>query len=146
MWPLQKVARCFDKVQELGIRFLRYDPPIHRTFVGPEKYDWSFANQTFKELHRRRIMPITDQIDLDIALRKNNGTVDPLGLFDLNREIRPVGEAYKQLIVDWSAVLPTQSVCLTVPLDFPNGRQKRRQLGGKNSLKIKTSLWRNIRH
>jgi hypothetical protein len=80
---------------------------------------------------------LTDQIDWDVALRKNNGTVNPLGLFDLNREIRPVGEAYKQLIVDWSAVLPTQSVCLTVPLDFPNGRQKRRQFGGKKFFRDK---------
>ncbi|GAB2689290.1 hypothetical protein GCM10011495_30950 [Hymenobacter frigidus] len=29
----------FDLVQELGIRFLRYGPPIHTTFLGPGKYD-----------------------------------------------------------------------------------------------------------
>ena len=59
---------------------------------------------------------LTDQVDWDVALRQNKGTVDPLGLFDLNRQIRPVGKAYKELIEDWGAVLPTQSVCLTVPL------------------------------
>jgi beta-glucosidase len=59
---------------------------------------------------------LTDQVDWDTALRENNGTVDPLGLFDLDRNPRPVGQAYKQLIADWREVLPTQSVCLVVPV------------------------------
>jgi len=62
---------------------------------------------------------LTDQVDWDIALRDDVGTVNPLGLFDLDRHIRPVGETYKQLIADWSEVLPTRSLCLTVPLDMP---------------------------
>src|SRR5215207_4402810 len=37
----------FDLVQELGIRFLRYGPPIHRTWLGPGRYDWEFADLTF---------------------------------------------------------------------------------------------------
>ena len=59
---------------------------------------------------------LTDQMDWDIALRANRGTVNPLGLYDLHRKIRPVGKAYRQLVADWGAVLPTQSVCLVVPL------------------------------
>ena len=43
--------------------------------------------------------------------------MNPLGLYDLDRKIRPVGRAYKQLIENWREVLPTQSVCLRVPLD-----------------------------
>ncbi len=62
---------------------------------------------------------LTDQVDWDIALRANKGTVNPLGLFDLERQIRPVGKAYQELVADWCTVLPTQSVCLTVPLKFP---------------------------
>jgi hypothetical protein len=31
-----------------------------------------------------------------------------------------VGVAYKQLITDWGDVLPTQSMCLTVPVVMPN--------------------------
>jgi beta-glucosidase len=65
---------------------------------------------------------LTDQVDWDIALRENRGTVNALGLFDLKRQIRPVGEAYRQLIADWRKVLPTQSVCLVVPLDMPDGK------------------------
>jgi beta-glucosidase/6-phospho-beta-glucosidase/beta-galactosidase len=59
---------------------------------------------------------LIDQVDWDIALRENKGTINPLGLFDLQRNIRPVGAAYKQLIADWRNVLPTQSVCLVVPI------------------------------
>lgn len=68
---------------------------------------------------------LTDQVDWDTALRENNGTVNPLGLFDLDRNIRPVGAAYRDLIQGWRAVLPTQSVCLKVPvalpLEYPEG-------------------------
>lgn len=41
---------------------------------------------------------LTDQVDWDIAQREPLGTVNPVGLFDLNREARPVGQAYKHLI------------------------------------------------
>jgi hypothetical protein len=59
---------------------------------------------------------LIDQIDWDTALREKNGNVNPLGLFDLNRKMRNVGRAYKQLITDWRDVLPAQSVCLVVPI------------------------------
>ena len=63
---------------------------------------------------------LTDQVDWDTALREQNGRINPLGLFDLNREIRAVGRCYQQLISDWATVLPTQSVCLTVPIVPPS--------------------------
>ena len=62
---------------------------------------------------------LTDQMDWDIALRQRNDRVWPVGLYDLNRKIRPVGTAYKQLITDWREVLPAQSVCLVVPVIPP---------------------------
>ncbi len=62
---------------------------------------------------------LTDQIDWDVALREVNNRVHPVGLYDLDRKIRPVGKAYKQLIEDWGEVLPTQSVCLRVPVVMP---------------------------
>jgi len=58
-------------------------------------------------------------VDWDSTLRDDNGHVNPVGLFDLDRNIRPVGQAYKQLIQDWSSVLPAQSYCLVLPLDMP---------------------------
>ena len=63
---------------------------------------------------------LTDQVDWDTALREENNRVNALGLFDLDRNIRAVGTAYKQLIKDWREVLPMQSVCMQVPLVYPS--------------------------
>jgi beta-glucosidase len=79
---------------------------------------------------------LTDQIDWDTALREDNGHVNAVGLYDLERNIRPVGEAYKKLITEWGAVLPTQSVCLQVPVippseyDEPFAIRRRQQARG----------------
>lgn len=66
---------------------------------------------------------LTDQVDWDTGLREDNGHVNALGLADLDRNLRPVGLAYRDLIGDWTEVLPTQSVCLQVPValeeDYP---------------------------
>ncbi|MFM7348588.1 MAG: hypothetical protein ACKO01_03770 [Erythrobacter sp.] len=56
--------------------------------------------------------------------------MNPVGLFDLDRKIRKVGEEFRTLIADWREVLPLQSVCLTVPvvpLDEVGGHHARRQ-------------------
>jgi hypothetical protein len=62
---------------------------------------------------------LTDQMDWDTVLREDNRHVNRLGLYDLDRKIRPVGVAYQQLIADWRRVLPVQSVCLQVPVVPP---------------------------
>src|SRR6266478_3391120 len=31
--------------RDLGLRALRYGLPIHRVFLGPDRYDWSFADE-----------------------------------------------------------------------------------------------------
>ncbi len=59
---------------------------------------------------------LTDQMDWDTALREKNHRVHPVGLYDLDRNIRPVGKAYKKLIADWREILPAQSMCLVVPV------------------------------
>lgn len=41
---------------------------------------------------------LTDQVDWDVALARSLGDVNPVGLFDLNRDPRPVGLAYRHLI------------------------------------------------
>jgi beta-glucosidase len=79
---------------------------------------------------------LTDQLDWDTGLRENNGRVHPVGLYDLNRDIRPVGRSYKQLIRDWGEVLPTQSVCLSVPVVPPSeyegaGAERQRHDAGR---------------
>lgn len=63
---------------------------------------------------------LTDQVDWDTALREENNRVNPLGLYDLDRRPRAVGQAYRSLIADWKEVLPAQSICLNVPVVFPS--------------------------
>ena len=41
---------------------------------------------------------LIDQLDWSSALREAEGKVDPVGLFDLNRDPRPVGLSYRHLI------------------------------------------------
>lgn len=55
---------------------------------------------------------LIDQVDWDTALREDNDRINPLGLYDLDRKIRPVGEAYKQLVEQWRDILPAESLCL----------------------------------
>ena len=96
--------------------------------LGTEAVDWLWKEWANVLRIRNTGVPVvgftwyslTDQVDWDTALREKNGRVNPLGLYDLDRNIRPVGRAYKRLIADWRDVLPTQSMCLTVPVVMPH--------------------------
>ena len=50
----------FQRVEELGVRHLRWGPPLHRTHLDRGRYDWSFTDAAMAELRRRRIVPIVD--------------------------------------------------------------------------------------
>ncbi len=50
----------FELVAGLGVMHLRWGPPIHKTWLGPGRYDWSFADEALAELAARRIEPILD--------------------------------------------------------------------------------------
>jgi beta-glucosidase len=114
----------------------RYQLPVMHTETnlnqgpnGDEALNWLWKQWANVMRVRNDGMPIvgftwyslTDQVDWDSALREDRGNVNPLGLFDLDRKIRPVGQAFKQLIKDWREVLPTQSVCLAVPIKLLEG-------------------------
>ena len=67
--------------------------------------------------------PLVDQVDWSEAGPASAGSesqVNPVGLYDLDRRIRPVGAAYRQLISDWRHLLPAQSVCLLMPITLPS--------------------------
>ena len=115
--------------------FDRYHLPVMHTETnlregprGDEAVDWLWKQWANVLRVRNDGIPIvgftwyslTDQKDWNTALREDNGYVDTVGLYDLDRKIRPVGQAYKQLIEDWREVLPTQSVCLQVPVVMPD--------------------------
>lgn len=60
---------------------------------------------------------LLDQTDWDTALREDNHRIDPLGLYDLNRKIRKVGEQYKQIIRNWRDRVPLESMCRDILAD-----------------------------
>lgn len=55
---------------------------------------------------------LTDQMDWDTILREDAHRLNTVGLYDLNRRIRRVGENYKRLIKDWRTILPAGSSAL----------------------------------
>jgi len=115
--------------------FDRYKLPVMHTETnmvegrnGDEAAEWLWKQWANVLRVRNNGVPIvgftwyslTDQVDWDTALREANGNVNPLGLYDLDRNVRQVGRAYRELIRDWADVLPAQSVCLNLPLVLPS--------------------------
>jgi beta-glucosidase len=49
-------------VRELGLRYLRYGPPIYRIWTGPDEFDWSFIDPVMHEMRRLGIVPIIDLV------------------------------------------------------------------------------------
>jgi beta-glucosidase/6-phospho-beta-glucosidase/beta-galactosidase len=52
---------------------------------------------------------LTHQVDWDTALREDRGHIHQVGLYDLERNITPAGQAYKRLIQQWKDVLEAES-------------------------------------
>ena len=50
----------FELLRELDIRVLRYGPPYYRAHVGAGRYDWAFADETFRVLREQQVEPIAD--------------------------------------------------------------------------------------
>lgn len=110
----------------------RYKLPVMHTetnIIEPNSVRWlqtQFAN--VRRLKRDGIpiygftwYSLTDQVDWDSALRFDNGNVNALGLYDLDRKIRPVGEAYKTLISQWKTALENESYVLYLKPPYYKG-------------------------
>jgi hypothetical protein len=83
---------------------------------------------------------LTDQMDWDTGLREANNRIHPVGLFDLDRNIREVGRAYKKLIADWRDLLPASSHCLVVPVVLPSEYEASRELRQQAARSVKPHL------
>ncbi|HWE52122.1 MAG TPA: family 1 glycosylhydrolase [Bryobacteraceae bacterium] len=99
--------------------FARYNLPVMHTETNcsdPNAVMW--LKKEWANVHRLKLdgVPIIgftwyslqDQVDWDTALRENNNRVNALGLCDLDRNIRPVGHAYRKLIQEWTSALPAE--------------------------------------
>lgn len=52
--------RDLELVGELGLRYLRYGPPLHLVYHAPEKFDWNFIDQVSEAMQKLEIVPIMD--------------------------------------------------------------------------------------
>jgi beta-glucosidase/6-phospho-beta-glucosidase/beta-galactosidase len=52
--------RDLELVRELGLKYLRYGLPLHLTFTGENKFDWSFADKVLPAMRELGIEPIID--------------------------------------------------------------------------------------
>jgi beta-glucosidase len=57
---------------------------------------------------------LTDQIDWQHALRVERNDLHPVGLYDLDRRVRPVGVRYRELVAQWRPALAGDTRQLTV--------------------------------
>lgn len=100
--------------------FKRYHLPVMHTetnIIEPNSVSWlkkEWANayrlkQDGVPLAGFTWYSLLDQVDWDTALREDKGRINSLGLYDLNRKIRPVGTTYKNLIREWKALLAKES-------------------------------------
>ena len=100
--------------------FNRYRLPIMHTETNlsmPDSVKWFYKQ--WANVHRLKkdgvpIMGFTwysllHQVDWDSALLKDAGQINELGLYDLNRQLMPVGRAYKKIIQQWEKVLASES-------------------------------------
>lgn len=100
--------------------FRRYKLPIMHTETNirmPASKEWLLKQ--WANVHRLKhdgvpVMGFTwyslcHQVDWDSALRADAGVVNELGLYDLDRKIMPVGEAYKELIAQWKDIITEES-------------------------------------
>lgn len=96
--------------------FNRYKLPIMHTETNikmPASKEWLLKQ--WANVHRLKNdgIPIVGftwyslqhQVDWDSALRNDAGIVNELGLVDLDRNIMPVGYAYKELIANWKDII-----------------------------------------
>jgi beta-glucosidase len=102
--------------------FDRYRLPVMHTETNRKNEDeaptWLWKEWSNVLRLRRDGVPILgftwysllDQTDWDTALREDNHRINPMGLYDLDRKIRKVGEAYRLLIQQWRKELPLQSM------------------------------------
>jgi beta-glucosidase/6-phospho-beta-glucosidase/beta-galactosidase len=88
----------------------RYRRPVMHTETNcpdaAEAPGWLWRQWHNVQLLQQSGVPVTgftwyslqDQVDWDIGLSRAVGNVNPVGLFDLNRDSRPVAEAYRYLV------------------------------------------------
>ena len=58
--------RDIDLIKEVGLKFVRYGPPIHLIYTGEGKFDWSFTDQVFERMREVGVEPLVDLIHFGV--------------------------------------------------------------------------------
>lgn len=99
--------------------FRRYNLPVMHTetnLLEPLSVHWLKKQWTNAYQLRQDGVPLLgftwysliDQVDWDSALRNDHGKINELGLYDMERKIRPVGIEYKKLIQQWGSIMDNE--------------------------------------
>ena len=99
--------------------FRRYSLPVMHTetnLLEPLSVHWLKKQWTNAYQLRQDGVPLLgftwysliDQVDWDSALRNDHGKINELGLYDMERNIRPVGIEYKKLIQQWGSIMDNE--------------------------------------
>ena len=99
--------------------FRRYNLPVMHTetnLLEPLSVHWLKKQWTNAYQLRQDGVPLLgftwysliDQVDWDSALRNDSGRINELGLYDMDRKIRPVGIEYKKLIQQWGSIMDNE--------------------------------------
>ena len=115
--------RGFDCVEELGIHYLRYGPPLHRTYLGPGRYDWDFADMTLADIKRRDIVPI---VDLRCRFGQGMTEATPMHVVIIvqvgARQVGLLADRVLDIVsIDPSRVQPVPRVAQATQVDFLSG-------------------------
>ena len=109
----EDVLGWFEITKEYYDRYRKPTMHTETNLIDPEKAPMWLWKQWINVLRMRRLgIPVlgftwyslTDQVDWDSALAKKKGTVNPCGLFDLERKERPVAEAYRMLLKEFGQI------------------------------------------
>lgn len=95
-WRMDQMAACghyhhwrtdLQLVRDLGLRYLRYGPPLHLIYRGPGQYDWNFLDAVSAEMQRLGIVPIMDLCHFGLPdwLQNFQNPEVPLALADYAR-------------------------------------------------------------
>jgi beta-glucosidase/6-phospho-beta-glucosidase/beta-galactosidase len=108
------VARAYHERYRLPV--MHTETNLQEGASGRDAADWLWKTWAVVQQLRLDGVPIcgmtwyslTDQVDWDVGLREKNDRVNPLGLYDLDRKPRAVGEAFVRLLAQWrdTPVLP----------------------------------------
>ncbi|HEX6125366.1 MAG TPA: family 1 glycosylhydrolase [Pyrinomonadaceae bacterium] len=58
--------RDIELIREVGLKFVRYGPPIHLIFTAENKFDWSFTDKVFEAMRELGVEPLVDLVHFGV--------------------------------------------------------------------------------